>query len=86
MHKSEVVMITKTVNIRDMKSQLNAILSLVSQGNTVVISENNKALAKIVPVSDHTTKRRRAGLNQGKIWTSDDFDDSLPDDFWMGSL
>jgi len=29
-------------------------------------------------------KRRVAGLHPGAIWTSDDFDDPLPDEFWLG--
>ncbi len=78
-------MITKTVTLNDIQSQLPKIMSMVSKGNIIVISENNKPLAKIVPVSEQSTKRT-AGLNKGKIWVSDDFDDSLPDDFWMGSL
>ncbi len=27
---------------------------------------------------------RIAGLNQGEIWMSDDFNDELPDEFWFG--
>ncbi|HSK70414.1 MAG TPA: DUF2281 domain-containing protein [Pyrinomonadaceae bacterium] len=29
-------------------------------------------------------KARVAGLNQGEIWMSDDFNDELPDEFWFG--
>lgn len=28
---------------------------------------------------------RKAGLHVGAIWTSDDFDEPLPDKFWTGS-
>jgi hypothetical protein len=27
---------------------------------------------------------RTPGLHQGKVWMSDDFNDSLPDKFWLG--
>lgn len=27
---------------------------------------------------------RIPGLHAGKIWMSDDFDDPLPDEFWLG--
>jgi hypothetical protein len=37
-----------------------------------------------VPVSP-PQKSRTAGLNKGKIWVSDDFDEPLPDNFWTGS-
>ncbi len=78
-------MATKTISVSDIPSQLPKILSMISEGNIVLISENNKPLAKIVPVAEKTAKRT-AGLNKGKIWVSDDFDDSLSDDFWMDSL
>ncbi|HEX4951650.1 MAG TPA: DUF2281 domain-containing protein [Blastocatellia bacterium] len=29
-----------------------------------------------------TTDQRIPGLQQGKVWMSDDFDDELPDEFW----
>ncbi len=45
-------MITKTVTVSDIPSQLPKILSMISEGNIVVISENNKPLAKIVPISE----------------------------------
>jgi hypothetical protein len=28
---------------------------------------------------------RKAGLHAGAIWTSDDFDEPMPDEFWTGS-
>ena len=31
-----------------------------------------------------TSKPRILGLHRGAIWTSDDFDDPLPDEFWLG--
>ena len=27
---------------------------------------------------------RVAGLHEGQVWMSDDFDDPLPDSFWLG--
>jgi hypothetical protein len=28
--------------------------------------------------------QRIAGLHEGQVWISDDFNDSLPDEFWFG--
>jgi len=36
-------------------------------------------VARLVPISV-----RAAGLHAGAIWTSPDFDEPLPDEFWMG--
>lgn len=44
----------------------------------------------VIPVI-HTTLpsisvgARIVGLHQGQIWTSEDFDEPLPEDFWLGS-
>lgn len=37
-----------------------------------------------VALPEATRKPRVAGLGEGSIWTSDDFDDPLPDEFWFG--
>ena len=73
-----------TINIGDAQTQLPKLLSLVSEGNEIIISADDKPLAKIVPFSV-PPKNRTAGLNKGKIHASNDFDELLPDDFWMDS-
>lgn len=76
---------TDTVSLHDMQSQLSEILSLVSEGNTVIISDNEKPFAKIIPIVKQKRKRI-AGLNKGKIRVREDFDAPLPDEFWEGLL
>jgi antitoxin (DNA-binding transcriptional repressor) of toxin-antitoxin stability system len=57
-------------------------LSFALEGNEIVIVDNGKPLARLVPIAQKT-KQRVAGLNKGMIWTSDDFDAPLPDEFWI---
>ena len=40
--------------------------------------------AKITQVSNQSNTPRIAGLHKGEIWMSEDFNDSLPDEFWLG--
>lgn len=77
-------MTTRTVTVSDIQARLPQILSMVSEGDVVIISEDDKPLAKIVPILKQGN-RRIAGLNKGKIQTSSDFDDDLPEQFWLGS-
>jgi Protein of unknown function (DUF2281) len=35
-------------------------------------------------VQPQAVQQRVLGLNQGEIWMSEDFNDPLPDEFWMG--
>ena len=34
--------------------------------------------------SSEQIPQRIAGLHEGEIWMSDDFNDPLPDEFWLG--
>lgn len=74
---------TRTVNIDEAKSQLQDLLASALDGDEVIIAEDGKPLARLVPVAP-AGKRRVAGLNRGSIWTSEDFDEALPDEFWVG--
>ena len=37
------------------------------------------------PVESSKPQQRVAGLHQGLAWMSEDFDEPLPDEFWMGN-
>ncbi len=41
-------------------------------------------LAQKYAQAQETPKKRVMGLHKGKIWMSDDFNDPLPDELWMG--
>jgi prevent-host-death family protein len=75
---------TKTVTLHDAQTQLLKLLSFAMKGNEVIITQDNKPLARLVPFTS-TDQPRIAGLNKGKIWISDDFDAPLPDEFWISS-
>ena len=73
-----------TLTIGDAQAQLPKLLTLVLEGNEVIISADNKPIAKIGPFSS-SPKKRTAGLNKGKVKMSKDFDDPLPEAFWTGA-
>lgn len=77
-------MSSPTINLDHVKQQLADLLALVEQNGDIVIAQDGTPLARIVSMSP-PKKRRTAGLNRGMIWTSDDFDAPLPDDFWLGN-
>jgi hypothetical protein len=41
-------------------------------------------LKSIVLGSVPNQPKRQAGLGKGTVWMSQDFDEPLPDDFWVG--
>ncbi len=73
---------TKTVTVHDAETQLRELLSFAKEGNEVIIINDDKPLARIVP-SLSTDRPRVAGLSKRKFWVSDDFDTPLPNEFWM---
>lgn len=74
-------MLTKTVDVREAQTNLKDLLSLVREGTEIVLTEGTTPLARLVPMTLPSTPRV-AGLHTGAIWTSEDFDEPLPEDFW----
>ena len=75
---------TTTVYMYCTRAQLRELLALALEGNEVIISEGDKPLTCVIPVAN-SKRKRAAGLNRGAIWTSEDFDEPLPDEFWTGT-
>ncbi len=80
----EATNLTKTINVSEAQSRLSEILSLVAAGAEIILTEGEKPIARLVPPESSITPRI-AGLHSGAISTSDDFDQPLPDEFWLGT-
>jgi prevent-host-death family protein len=74
---------SQTVTIDEVQSQFADLLAIASKGGEVIITQNGKPLARLVPIVQ-SRKKRIAGLNRGSIWTSEDFDEPLSNEFWLG--
>jgi antitoxin (DNA-binding transcriptional repressor) of toxin-antitoxin stability system len=75
----------KTVDIHDTQTSLSELVSLALEGKEIVIAKDDKPLARLVPISE-SEQPRIPGLNRGEIWTSEDFDEPLPELFWIGTV
>lgn len=76
-------MLTQTVDVGEVESQFTELLQLINKGTEVILTRKNVPVARLVPI-EPIKKQRIPGLHAGAIWTSDDFDDPLPDEFWLG--
>ncbi len=74
---------TQTIELVRVEKQLAELLAIVEHNGEIVIAQNGKPLARLEAVTPKK-KKRIAGLNRGMIWTSEDFDEPLPDEFWLG--
>lgn len=78
-------MSTRTVNIHEAKTHLSELLALALEGEEVIIAKANKPIARLVPL-EHPKLQRKAGLHVGEdFWVSEDFDQPLPEEFWLGN-
>jgi antitoxin (DNA-binding transcriptional repressor) of toxin-antitoxin stability system len=77
-------MMQETVDVNELSKRLNDLLRVLAEGGEVVLAKEEKPIARLVPIK--AGKRHRIpGLHRGEIWISDDFDDPLPDSFWLGN-
>ncbi len=65
------------VNVHEAKTQLSKLLEKAMNGEEVVIAKVGKPLVKLVPIKPPDNDWW--GMDEGKIWIADDFDE-MPDD------
>ncbi len=63
------------LDITQAKSKLPDLLDLAIEGEEIIITQNNKPVAKISPIK----RPLKRGSAKGKIWMSEDFDEPLTD-------
>lgn len=78
-------MTVKTVDIHEAEIHLQELLALVGRGTEVILTEGNVPRARLLPPEEAAPTPRIPGLHTGGIWTSEDFDAPLPDEFWNGN-
>ncbi len=78
-------MTTTTIDIHEAQTRLVELLPLVATGQNVIITQAQKPVMRLVPISNGAKQQRVAGLHLGMGWVSDDFDAPLPDEFWLGA-
>jgi prevent-host-death family protein len=73
-------MTTQTIDVNKAPTDLKGLLSIVAEGTEVVLTEGGTPVARLVPIG-----KRVAGLHAGAVWTAEDFDEPLTEEFWIGN-
>ena len=66
------------------------LVTIANQESEVVLTQDSKPVAKVLPIAspqEHPnglTNRRTLGLHRGAWKVGSDFDEPLPDEFWLG--
>jgi len=76
---------TITIDISQVSVQLADLLSMIANGETVLLIEDGKPVAQLIP-AEESIEPRILGLHEGKIWIADDFDAPLPEGYWEGPI
>ncbi len=76
-------MSVKTIAIEDAADRLPELVTRASEGEQIVIARDEYPLAKLVPFAE-VEGERTFGQARGRIHVSEDFDEPLADDFWLG--
>ncbi len=61
----------RQLDITQAKSNLSKLLDLAINGEEIIITKDDKPVAKISPIK----RSLKRGTAKGKIWMSDDFDE-----------
>ena len=75
---------TITIEVDQAEAQLSKLLALALQGNKVVITKNQQPMVQLAPIRKRP-QRRVAGLHRGAMRMRDDFNEPLPDSFWLSA-
>lgn len=79
-------MVTKRIDVQTTTQTLEDLLVLLNAETEVLLTKGDTVVARLAKAEDVSIapKPRVAGLHAGTTWVSDDFDDPLPDEFWLG--
>ena len=75
-------MLKKTFDIGSLNEHLFELLVDIQNQIEITLTQDGIPLAIVSPVSSEEVFIPKAGLNQGAMVMTDNFDDPLPDDFW----
>jgi antitoxin (DNA-binding transcriptional repressor) of toxin-antitoxin stability system len=75
----------KTITLQEAQQCLPELIVLVEQGEDVFITHESLPTVKLI-ISSTIPKKRQFGQYAGKSQMSDDFNESLPESFWLGTV
>jgi antitoxin (DNA-binding transcriptional repressor) of toxin-antitoxin stability system len=72
-----------SVDFRELATRFPELLSGVSPGSEIIVTENDVPRARLIPLPRGGA--RTPGLHPNSMTAADDFDAPLGDEFWTGS-
>jgi prevent-host-death family protein len=66
---------TASVNVYEAKTHLSQLLDRAAAGEEIVIARAGRPIARLVALSDSSSRRRTPGAWRGRVSIADDFDE-----------
>ncbi len=79
-------MSNKTFDLKQLPASVTELLSLIQDDQEIVITNENIPVARLTLINTAAQSKAKTpepGLNLGAMVMSDDFDQPLPDEFWL---
>ena len=73
----------KTIEVQTEPTDIEALVAMARKESGIVLTKSGEPIAKVIPV-EAKTRKRVSPLHPGAWSVSDDFDEPLHDDFWLG--
>lgn len=78
-------MVTKTIDLQTTPIDLESLLAQLTPDTEIILMKGEVSVARLALLdTPYLPKERIGGLHAGTTWASDDFDEPLPDEFWLG--
>ena len=75
---------SETWNVHKAKTHLSTLIDRALRGEEIVISRANRPVVRLVALAP-ASRRRTPGLGAATgYWMAPDFDEPLPESFWLG--
>ena len=68
----------RSVNLHYAKTHLSRLVDEALAGEEIVLARAGTPVVRLVPV-EASKRQRRLGLDQGKMWIAEDFDEPMPE-------
>jgi antitoxin (DNA-binding transcriptional repressor) of toxin-antitoxin stability system len=75
-------MLALTVEVKEAQDRLQELLAKVAEGTEIILTDGDRPFARISPIPA-SSATRVPDLHPGAFQPSDDFNDPLPDEFWL---
>lgn len=71
---------SQQIDVKDLPNRLDEMLAKAASGDEIILTDASGPRARLLPLP----KPRTLGLHPGAMEAAPDFDDPLPEEFWLG--